>query len=100
VFRTVLYAGLRRGGILGLRWRHVHLADPEGARLEVRETVVYGRAETPKSERAERTIALGPRLADELFQHRPGRRTPAMASGCSATRRRAGCSTTSGTPRR
>ena len=70
VFLTVLYAGLRRGEILGLRWLHVQLADPEGARLEVRETVVYGRTETPKSERAERTIALGPKLADEVFQHR------------------------------
>jgi integrase len=58
--------------ILGLRWRHVHLADPEGARLEVRETWVHGRPETPKSERAERTIALGPKLADELFAHRAG----------------------------
>jgi integrase len=67
---TVLYTGLRRGEVLGLRWRHVFLADPKGARLEVRETVVYGRAETPKSERSERTIALGPRLADEMFQHR------------------------------
>jgi integrase len=70
VFLAVLYTGLRRGEILGLHWRHVHLADPDGARLEVRETVVYGRAETPKSERAERTIALGPKLADELFAHR------------------------------
>ena len=70
VFLAVLYTGLRRGEVLGLRWRHVFLADPEGARLEVRETVVYGRAETPKSERAERTIALGPKLADELFEHR------------------------------
>ena len=66
----MLYAGLRRGEILGLRWKHVFLADPEGARLEVRETVVYGKQETPKSERAVRTIALGPGLADELFQHR------------------------------
>ena len=70
VFLTVLYAGLRRGEVLGLRWRRVYLADPEGARLEVRETVVYGHAETPKSDRAERTIALGPKLADELFEHR------------------------------
>lgn len=70
VFLTVLYTGLRRGEVLGLRWRHVFLADPEGARLEVRETIVYGRAETPKSERAERTIAVGPKLADELFEHR------------------------------
>jgi site-specific recombinase XerD len=69
-FLAVLFTGLRRGEVLGLRWRHVFLADPEGARLEVRETVVYGRAETPKSERAERTIALGPKLADELFEHR------------------------------
>lgn len=36
----------------------------------MRETIVYGRAETPKSERAERTIAVGPKLADELFEHR------------------------------
>ena len=43
---------------------------PTGARLEVRETVVRGRQESPKSERAERTIALGPKLAEELFEHR------------------------------
>ena len=70
VFVAVLFTGLRRGEVLGLRWRHVFLADPEGARLEVRETVVHGHAETPKSEGAERTIALGPKLADELFEHR------------------------------
>ena len=70
VFLTVLLAGLRRGEVLGLRWRHVFLADPEGARLEVRETVVHGRMDSPKSEKAERTIALGPKLAEELFQHR------------------------------
>jgi hypothetical protein len=49
---------------------HIDLADPDGARLEVRETVVHGYAETPKSERSERTIALGPKLAAELFDHR------------------------------
>lgn len=70
VFLVVLYVGLRRGEILGLRWRHVHLADPDGARLEVRETVVHGRADTPKSKRGVRTIALGPVISDELFQHR------------------------------
>jgi site-specific recombinase XerD len=70
VFLTVLLAGLRRGEVLGLRWRHVFLADPDGARLEVRETVVHGYADTPKSERAERTIALGRKLAEALFEHR------------------------------
>ena len=54
----MLYVGLRRGEVLGLRWRSVHLADPDGARLEVRETIVRGRAESPKSERGERTISV------------------------------------------
>jgi integrase len=70
VFLTVVGAGLRRGEILGLRWARVFLADPEGARLEVRETYVRDRIETPKSEAGERTIALDQILAVELFQHR------------------------------
>ena len=70
VFLTVLGSGVRRGELLGLRWRDVQLADPDGATLRVRETVVRGRAETPKSQAGERTIALAPRLADELWQHR------------------------------
>jgi integrase len=70
VFLVAYGIGLRRGEILGLRWHSVHLADPEGATLRVSETFVRGAADTPKSERGERTIALGARLADELFQHR------------------------------
>jgi integrase len=70
VFLTVMGAGLRRGEILGLRWKDVALADPDGATLRVRETWVRDRVETPKSEAGERTIALDPVLADELFQHR------------------------------
>ncbi|MEJ7790791.1 MAG: hypothetical protein WKF65_02325 [Gaiellaceae bacterium] len=31
VFVTVMGTGVRRGELLGLRWRNVHLADPEGA---------------------------------------------------------------------
>jgi integrase len=70
IFLTVLGAGLRRGEILGLRWRDVTLADPEGATLRVRETYVRNQVDTPKSEAGERTIALAEPLADELFQHR------------------------------
>jgi integrase len=70
VFLTVVGAGLRRGEILGLRWRDVELADPAGAVLRVRETLVRGAEDTPKSEAGERTIALGPKLAEELWQHR------------------------------
>ena len=70
VFLTVAGLGLRRGELLGLRWRNVFLADPAGPRLRVIETIVRGRADTPKSVASERTLALGPRLAAELFDHR------------------------------
>lgn len=70
VFLTVMYAGLRRGEVMGLRWRDVDLADPDGARLRVRETFVRGASDTPKSEKGERTMALGKRLSEELWQHR------------------------------
>jgi integrase len=69
VFLTVVSAGLRRGEILGLRWRHVSLADPAGALLRVEETFVRGAVDSPKSEKSERTLAIG-RLAAELFDHR------------------------------
>ena len=70
VFLFVYATGLRRGELLGLRWRNVHLADPAGPSLRVCETIVHGRADTPKSAASERTIAIGPRLAEELFDHR------------------------------
>jgi integrase len=70
IFLTVVSAGLRAGEIRGLRWRHVSLADPAGAVLRVRETFVRGQPDTPKSEKSVRTLALGDRLASELFDHR------------------------------
>ena len=69
VFLTVVSAGLRRGEVLGLRWRDISLADPAGATLRVRETWVRDQPDAPKSEKSERTIAFG-RLAGELFEHR------------------------------
>jgi integrase len=46
------------------------LADPDGAFLRVRETWVQAGADTPKSEAGERTVALGRKVAAELFEHR------------------------------
>jgi integrase len=59
VFAVVYGLGLRRGEVLGLRWRHVRLADPEGPTLRVEETFVRNRIETPKSAASTRTVALG-----------------------------------------
>lgn len=70
VFAVVYGIGLRRGEVLGLRWRHVRLADPDGPTLRVEETFVRNRVETPKSRASARTIALGSVVADLLFEHR------------------------------
>lgn len=70
VFLVVYGVGLRRGEVLGLHWRDVNLADPDGPTLRVRETWVRGAADTPKSEAGERTIALDGKIAAELFDHR------------------------------
>jgi hypothetical protein len=52
----------------------VHLADPDGPTMRIEETWVRHAADTPKSQAGHRTIALGRKLADELWQHR--QRTP------------------------
>jgi integrase len=70
VFIMVMGTGLRRGELRGLRWRHIYPANPDGARLRVVETFVGGFTDRPKSAAGERTLALGKRVADELFQHR------------------------------
>jgi integrase len=69
-FAVVYGLGLRRGELLGLRWRHVRLADPEGPTLRVEETWVRNRTDTPKSEASTRTIAVGEVVAEALFGHR------------------------------
>jgi integrase len=64
------YAWLRRGELLGLRWRDVELSHPDGPRLHVRETWVRGYRSDPKTDDGARTIALAAPLAEELWQHR------------------------------
>jgi integrase len=70
LFLTLMGTGVRRGEALGLHWRSVHLADPDGPTLRVEETWVRNAVDDPKSRAGERTIALGSRLAGELFEHR------------------------------
>ena len=71
VFTTVYGTGIRRGEPLGLRWRHVRLADPEGPTLRVEETYVRNQHRDPRSPSGRaRIIPLGPVVADALFEHR------------------------------
>ncbi len=63
---TALGTAMRRGELLGLRWRDVHLLD---ARVVVREALVNGRTTTPKSRASRRVIELGPRTAQILAVH-------------------------------
>ncbi|MFL5954832.1 MAG: tyrosine-type recombinase/integrase [Gaiellaceae bacterium] len=67
VFLLVVACGLRRGEVLGLRWRHVDLVDMV---LRVEETWVLHQVDTPKSESGERTIAFEQTIAELLWQHR------------------------------
>jgi integrase len=70
IFLAVSELGLRRGEVLGLRWRVLALADPDGAVLRVSETWVRGRTDGPKSRAGRRTIPISSKLAAELFDHR------------------------------
>jgi integrase len=63
--------GLRIGELLALRWRALDL---EGGTLAVRESVFEGTFQPPKTQKAMRTIPLGPRAVQALKDHR-GRTT-------------------------
>jgi len=63
-----LGTALRRGELLALRWRDVELLE---ARLSVKQALVRGRFQTPKSRASRRMIELGPRtvgVLDETWQ--------------------------------
>jgi len=59
--------GLRIGELLGLRWRAVDLTN---GTLAVRESVFEGQFQLPKTQKARRTIPLGPRTIEGLKVHR------------------------------
>lgn len=63
---TALGTAMRRGELLGLRWRDVQLLE---GRLYVREALVNGRVTTPKSRASRRLIELGPRTIELLAEH-------------------------------
>jgi integrase len=69
MFLTLVGTGVRRGELLGLRWRAVALADPDGQKLRIEETWTRHAVDTPKSRAGRRTIALGERLGNELCDH-------------------------------
>lgn len=70
-YRTMLSliaaTGLRIGELLALRWRALDL---ERGTLAVRETVFEGKFGPPKTQKARRTIPLGPRAITAFQTHR------------------------------
>jgi integrase len=70
IFVLVTDTAIRRGELLGLKWKHVALADPAGPCVAVAETWVGGQTSTPKSDMSKRRIALDAGVADMLFEHR------------------------------
>jgi integrase len=68
--RTITFTGLttalRRGELLALRWKDIHLLDHQ---LTVREALVKGCFTTPKTPSSRRLIELGPRTQQLLSQH-------------------------------
>lgn len=72
VFLLALYTGMRRGEILGLRWKHV---DFENRNLSVTQTLYRTREkglifQEPKTKNAKRQIALPGFVIEELKKHK------------------------------
>jgi integrase len=63
----VALTGLRIGELLALRWRSLDLAI---GTLSVRESVYESTFERPKTQRAARTIPLGPHGVEVLSEHK------------------------------
>lgn len=82
IWTLMATTGLRRGEVLGLRWRDVDL---EAGTITVRSTRVrFGTtitASTPKTERGNRTIALGPATSAALRQWRKTQSAERLAMG-------------------
>jgi integrase len=60
---TAAMTGMRRGELLGLRWKDV---DWPARKIRVVRTYVGGKEDTPKSDASRRAVPLADRLAGEL----------------------------------
>jgi integrase len=65
--RLIAATGLRIGELLALRWSALDL---DGGTLTVRESVFEGKFQLPKTQKALRTIPLGPHAVAALTAHR------------------------------
>jgi integrase len=85
-FRLMYAAGLRRGEVCGLIWRHI---DVERGVLEIVATRVMagGRPVTslPKTDRGRRSVALDADHRDRLRRHQLAQREHALAAGLTWT---------------
>jgi integrase len=78
IYATAFFAGLRRGELRALRWRHVDLAS---GTIRVEESVSCGE-KTPgpvKTDAGRRTIPIIAALRDHLLEHRMSMRSSADA---------------------
>ena len=64
IFLTAAFTGLRRGELLGLRWRDVDFA---GSTIRVRASYAAGQLTTPKSGKV-RAVPMAPDVASALAQ--------------------------------
>jgi integrase len=68
LFHLVVAVGLRRGEILGLKWRDVNFADTT---LSVRRALAdSGAMKSTKTKRSQRLVVLPQSIVDELLAHR------------------------------
>lgn len=76
--------GMRRGEVLGLRWRDLDLENPNGPRLSVAQTVVAPNRKiefsTPKTGHG-RVVSLDPATVEVLKQHRVAQAKERLALG-------------------
>lgn len=67
IFRVCVFAGLRRGEVVSLRWRHI---DSKRALMHISESVSAGEDARVKDDEG-RTVPLAPQLAQALEAWRP-----------------------------
>lgn len=78
-WRLLATTGMRRGELLGLHWRNLHL---DGARAQIAETLIGSRrASTPKTDKGRRSVALDPETIAALRAHRKAQAAEKLALG-------------------